>query len=224
MKCHIGIAARAPQSEITGVTVLMKALCACNPPRVFAYKRGPVQSASLGRPWWHHRWSQTEYRTPQSWALTVRWFPGLDKRHYLKSNQHWNRVPLLLIHDGLPWHPNNNQERTLLHTAVPEWLRGLFHWIVLIARHTPFYIAKNRHSCPEFWVCLALSGVHRLYHLRLPWHTPTKGPWAHDDSTCCVYCGTGELKTPGLIGDRTWTKPVVGDSDPMFKPSQVKFH
>ena len=40
----------------------------------------------------------------------------------------------------------------------------------------------------------------RLYHLRLPCHMPTKGPWAHDDSTCCVCCGTGDLKTPGLIG------------------------
>ena len=27
-----------------------------------------------------------------------------------------------------------------------------------------------------------------LYHLRLP-HRPTKGPWAHHDSTCCAWCG-----------------------------------
>ena len=50
---------------------------------------------------------------------------------------------------------------------------------------------------PEFWVCLALSGVHRLHHLLLPWHMPTKGPWAYEDSACC---GTGDLKTRGLIG------------------------
>ena len=157
---------------------------------------GPVQSASLGRPWWHHLWSQTHYQKPQSWALMVGGYAGQmcsNPRHCLELNQHWNRVPLLLIHDGLPWHPNNKQEWTLLHTAVPEWWSGLFHQIApiaqVVARKMLGHMHKSRHSCPEFWVCLGLFGVHRLYHLRLQWHMPTKGPWAHHDSTCCAWCG-----------------------------------
>ena len=103
-------------------------------------QRGPVQSAYLGRPWWCYRWSQTYYQKPQSWALMVGEYPGpmcSNPRHCLESNQHWNRAPLLLIHDGLPWHPNNNQEWTLLHMAVPEWWSGLFHQIAPIAQAIP---------------------------------------------------------------------------------------
>ena len=185
---------------------------------------GPVQSASLGRPWWHHLWSQTDCQKPQSWALMVGYpticlnpvwrsvhssllfgcqgRPSLIRRSGTRFSKHWNRVPLLLIHHGLPWHPNNNQEWTLLHTAVPEWWSGLFHRIAPIAQAIPYkrynktlgHMRKSRHSCPEFWVCLALFGVHRLYHLRLRWHMPTKGPWAHHDSTCCVRCGYGRVE------------------------------
>ena len=90
--------------------------------------------------------------------------------------------------------------RTRLHTAVPEWLNGSFHRIAPIATEYRKHFDKNRHSCHEFWICLALSGGHRLHHLRLPWHMPTKRPWAYNNSTCCVCGGTGDLKTPGLIG------------------------
>ena len=37
---------------------------------------GPVQSASLSRPWWCYQWSQTEYRKPRSWALMVGGYRG----------------------------------------------------------------------------------------------------------------------------------------------------
>ena len=65
-------------------------------------------------------------------------------------------------------------------------LHRLHRWV---ARKMLGHMHKSRHSCPEFWVCLGLFGVHRLYHLRLQWHMPTKGPWAHHDSTCCAWCG-----------------------------------
>ena len=180
---------------------------------------GPVQSASLGRPWWHHL--MVTDRLPKTAKLSsdgrvsdhmskpcmkecpllvIIWMSGqavMNQKKWHTISKHWNRVPLLLIHDGLPWHPNNDQEWTLLHTAVPAWWSGLFHQIAPIAQAFPYkrynktlgHMHKSRHSCPEFWVCLGLFGVHRLYHLRLRWHMPTKGPWAHHDSTCCAWCG-----------------------------------
>ena len=179
----------------SGQSVVMMALCACNPPVVFAKKVALCNAhlwADPGRVIDGHRHS-TENRTAELW-----WPGGIPKALS-------GVMPPLKSCATSPdsWRPaltsNNNQDRTLLHTAVAEWL-------------TCFIELHRLHGSPKSWVCLALSArsfgwhvswqaqMHRLYHLRLPCHMPTKGPWAHDDSTCCVCCGTGDLKTPGLIG------------------------
>ena len=137
-KCDIGMAARARQSvlmimslprdgDCRATTGGLQAQIACNPlihPCSFQ-DSGPVQSASLGRPWRCHRWSQRECRKLQSWALLVGSpISCTNPAHSLQWYQHWNRLPLLMIHGTLPWHPNNNREWIRLHTAVPEWLHS----------------------------------------------------------------------------------------------------
>ena len=96
---------------------------------------GPVQSSSLGRHWWCYAWPQRDYRKPRSWALMVRGGPILYPipEHCLELCQNWNIVPLLLFHDALPWHPNNNQEWRFLHTPALRWLSGSFRWSPPIA-------------------------------------------------------------------------------------------
>ena len=168
----------------------------------FLSKWFPVQSVSAGRPWWCYidghssiRAQLCRFRCSAKTAKLSsdgRGSPVSPSQIYKPkalsgANQHWTRVHPLM---GLPWHQNKNREWTRLHTAVPEWLSGLIHRISLHVLLSRPQVDTRRDSCLEYWVCLALSGVHRLYHLRLPWHMPTKGPWAHDEATCCVCCGT----------------------------------
>ena len=163
---------------------------------------GPVQSAFLDRREWCYRWSQTEYRKLQNSALLGAgcWdLRDTNPWHCLELHQHWNRLPLLLIHGGLPWHPNRYQERTLHHTVVHRWLSGLFLRIAPIALFV-WKAHQSKDNCPEFWVCVAVSGVRTLHHLRSPWQMPPKDAWAHDGWTCCARCGTDELKAPRLSG------------------------
>ena len=83
-------------------------------------------------------------------------------------------------------------------------LHWLHRWLDL--ENEVWFIKIDIYSCHGFWLCPALSGVHRLHHLRVPWHMRTRKPRAHDDSTCCVRCGTAASWKPQACGDRTWTK------------------
>ena len=150
-KCDIGMAARARQSALTGglSDLPMARWCLQSTSCCSSRHGGPVQSASLSRPWWcYHLWSQT--RVPKTAKLSsdgrvsdhmskprmkecalfvIIWMSGRGPSLIRRSGTRFQSVeivvPLLLIHHGLLWHPNNNQEWTLLHTAVPwliEWL------------------------------------------------------------------------------------------------------
>ena len=58
--------------------------------------------------------------------------------------------------------------------------------------------------------------------LRLPWHIRTRKPRAHDDSTCCVRCGTAASWTPQACGDRTGTKLACEGNIHVGREVQVK--
>ena len=128
--CYGGLQAQNWQQNVT--------LCLQSTTSCCIQDCGPVQSVSLGSPWWCHPWSQRECPKTAKLSSDGRSSSFHNPRvpgHCLELYHHWNGLPLLVIHGALPWHPTcNHLQSSLLHTAVRRWLSGLFHRIAPIAR------------------------------------------------------------------------------------------
>ena len=218
----------------SGQSVLMMALCACNPPVVFAKKVALCNAhlwADPGRVIDGHRHS-TENRTAELW-----WPGGIPKALS-------GVMPPLKSCATSPdsWRPaltsNNNQDRTLLHTAVAEWL-------------TCFIELHRLHGSPKSWVCLALSArslsPRRLNMLRMlrygrfensrvdrtwpkpavgdsdrfiktttfssHWTPKTSWPWRNK---MCIRLGWGHINVLVDIGDE---KPSAANASFTYPPA-----